>query len=110
MRPISWGTRTVLRFCDARSMPAHTNAANAMPTGLLRPSRATAMPVKPMAVGKVSPYLCRSASSGPMPARPATAPDSSIVFMIMAFGLTPDDRAAFGFMPVVRRSNPKRVR
>ena len=45
-----------------------------------------------------------------MPARPATAPESSIVFRIMALGLTPDDRAAFGFMPVARRSNPKRVR
>ena len=45
-----------------------------------------------------------------MPARPAIIPDRIIVFRIIAFGFTPDERAAFGFLPEVRRSKPKRVR
>ena len=54
------------------------------------------MPVKPSAVGKVSPYLWISVSSGPIPASPAMAPLRMIVFMIIAFGCTPLARAARG--------------
>ena len=68
------------------------------------------MPVKPSAVGKVSPYLWISLSSGPIPARPAMAPLRMIVFMIIAFGWTPLARAARGLAPVARRSKPNRVR
>ena len=68
------------------------------------------MPVKPSAVGNVSPYLWSSASSGPMPTRPAIAPHRDDRLQDHRFGLTPAGSAAAGFAPVVRRSKPKRVR
>ncbi len=36
------------------SSAAHSSAENTMPTGWFRPSRATAMPVNPIPVGKFS--------------------------------------------------------
>ncbi len=97
----------------ACSMPAQTTAAIAMPPGLLRPSRATEMPVNPMAVGKVSPYLCSSGSQERTEADEAgdRAAEIMIVFRIMALRVhaaRPGRRA--GLTPVVRSSKPKRVR
>ena len=41
----------------ATSRKAHSSAPKAMPMGWLRPSRAMAMPVKPIPAGKVRLYL-----------------------------------------------------
>lgn len=50
----------------------------AMPIGRLRPSSATAMPVKPIPVWMVEPKACEAPNSSGMPISPATAPESSI--------------------------------
>ena len=45
-----------------------------------------------------------------MPARPARAPEITIVLTTIALAFTPADSAAAGLTPVVTSSNPKRVR
>ena len=81
-----------------------------MPTGLLRPSSAIAMPVKPSPAGKSVPYAWTSPSSCGMPTRPATAPESSMLTTTMRLTLTPLATAAGSERPVARRSKPNRVR
>ena len=99
MIPISWGMSMKLRRCVARSIVAHTRAAAAIPTGWLRPRRASDKPVKPRPPGNWSPYLpnCGSASNGAMPINPAMPPEMRNVNRTIRFGLTPAALAAEEF-------------
>ena len=48
------GTLSICRMFDEVSRKAHSNEANTIPRGLLRPSSAMAIPVNPMPDGVLS--------------------------------------------------------
>ncbi len=81
-----------------------------MPIGLLRPSSAIAMPVKPYPVGKSCAYAWLLPSSSGMPTSPATAPEISMVRITILRTEIPLATAAVSDRPVARRSKPNRVR
>jgi hypothetical protein len=82
-----------------------------MPTGFLRPSSATAIPVKPIPVGKFSEYdAADPLSNSGMPIRPATAPDSNIAETIILLTEMPLATAAVSDRPVALMEKPKTVR
>ena len=95
-----WDVLRASRTCVARSRKANSSAATAMPTGLLRPSSAIAMPGEPERRWGTA---RRSVELRIAEQRPACRPGRrrppliSIVLMIIAFGLTPAARAAAGF-------------
>jgi len=66
--------------------------------------------VKPSPAGKSSEYVYDAPSSWGIPTSPATAPESTIEATTIFRTSTPLATAAASFMPVARRSNPKRVR
>ena len=81
-------------ICELARKP-HRIAPRAMPIGWLRPSSATAMPVKPMPP-KPSVYVWLSPSMRGRLTRPATAPEISIAVITMRLALTPLATAAKG--------------
>ena len=80
-----------------------------MPKGLLEPSTATAMPVKPNPGENPSmnlPYFPRTSVT---PANPASIPLNAITPMVVAAMLMPEEAAAFAFSPTARMLKPMRV-
>lgn len=100
---------------DAFSAP-NNRPASTTPSGRERPSSATVMASKP-SVPMMVPVICVGvpvSSCGAVtiitPPRPANAPASAMVMIVMFDTLAPDTAAAFGFRPTAFSCTPNFVR
>ena len=81
-----------------------------IPNGFERARRATAIASKPTVVPKLLVIVWVTPRTTMVPARPARSPHNDIVRTISVRGRIPAYRAASGFAPTVRISNPSVVR